>query len=156
MDNTELIESDLVVDDENLLIKTEIQDVDNIDVDKDAEEDFVATLVLSKFDRFLIDCSINRKRFHYKSLKRKRVVTWLRLEMVQECDNVAEYKNRGIEVISEKYILRRWRSNIIPLVKKKHKEIWREVEVQVPKPLSWTPENVIEDIDVVEQATNAS
>ncbi|GJS77577.1 hypothetical protein Tco_0727458 [Tanacetum coccineum] len=41
-------------------------------------------------------------------------------------------------------------------VKKKQKEIWREVEVQVPKPPSWTPENVIEDIDVVEQATNAS
>ncbi|GJX44553.1 hypothetical protein Tco_0261229 [Tanacetum coccineum] len=41
-------------------------------------------------------------------------------------------------------------------VKKKHKEIWREVEVQVPKPPSRTPENVIEDVDVVEQATNTS
>ncbi|GKC61254.1 hypothetical protein Tco_1088852 [Tanacetum coccineum] len=40
-------------------------------------------------------------------------------------------------------------------VKKKHKEIWREVEVQVPKPPSWTLENVIEDIQAVEQATNA-
>ncbi|GKA49340.1 hypothetical protein Tco_0742413 [Tanacetum coccineum] len=41
-------------------------------------------------------------------------------------------------------------------VKKKHKDIWIEVEVQVPKPPSWTLENVIEDIDAVEQATNAS
>nr|GEX62060.1 hypothetical protein [Tanacetum cinerariifolium] len=41
-------------------------------------------------------------------------------------------------------------------VKKKHKEIWIEVEVQVPNLLSWTPENVIKDIHVVEQATNAS
>ncbi|GKC94687.1 hypothetical protein Tco_1160129 [Tanacetum coccineum] len=39
-------------------------------------------------------------------------------------------------------------------VKKKHKDIWIEVEVQVPKPPSWTLENVIEDIDAVEQATN--
>nr|GEZ53595.1 integrase, catalytic region, zinc finger, CCHC-type, peptidase aspartic, catalytic [Tanacetum cinerariifolium] len=39
-----LIESDLVIDDDNLLIKTEIQDVDDIDVDKDAKEDFIATL----------------------------------------------------------------------------------------------------------------
>nr|GEV72997.1 hypothetical protein [Tanacetum cinerariifolium] len=45
-------------------------------------------------------------------------------EVVQECDNVAEYK--------------------------------REVEVQVSKPPSWTSENVIEDIDVVKQVTNAS
>ncbi|GKC78478.1 hypothetical protein Tco_1129252, partial [Tanacetum coccineum] len=40
-------------------------------------------------------------------------------------------------------------------VKKKHKEIWRDVEVQVLKRSPWTPGNVIEDIDVVEQATNA-
>ncbi|GKB03543.1 hypothetical protein Tco_0831686 [Tanacetum coccineum] len=43
MDDTQLIEEDLVVDDENLLIETEIQDVDDIDVDKDAEENFIAT-----------------------------------------------------------------------------------------------------------------
>ncbi|GKE42898.1 hypothetical protein Tco_1470182, partial [Tanacetum coccineum] len=41
-------------------------------------------------------------------------------------------------------------------VNNKHKEIWREVEVQVSKRPSWTSENVIEDIDAVEQATNAS
>nr|GEX77481.1 RNA-directed DNA polymerase, eukaryota [Tanacetum cinerariifolium] len=44
MDDTQLIEADLVVDDENLLIKTEIQNLDDIAVDNDAEEDFVATL----------------------------------------------------------------------------------------------------------------
>ncbi|GJR27806.1 hypothetical protein Tco_1104038 [Tanacetum coccineum] len=33
-----------------------------------------------------------RFMFYYKSFKRKRVVRWLRLEMVQKCDNVAEYK----------------------------------------------------------------
>ncbi|GJZ78915.1 hypothetical protein Tco_0643752 [Tanacetum coccineum] len=43
MDDTQLIEADLVVDYENILIETEIQDVDDIDVDKDAKEDFVAT-----------------------------------------------------------------------------------------------------------------
>ncbi|GKD85023.1 hypothetical protein Tco_1356177 [Tanacetum coccineum] len=45
-----LIGADLVVDDENLLIETEIQDVDDIDVDKDAEENFAATLGLLKID----------------------------------------------------------------------------------------------------------
>nr|GEW85663.1 hypothetical protein [Tanacetum cinerariifolium] len=44
MDDTQLIEADLVVDDENLLIKTEIQNLDDIAVDNDSEEDFVATL----------------------------------------------------------------------------------------------------------------
>nr|GEX33989.1 hypothetical protein [Tanacetum cinerariifolium] len=42
-DDTHLIEADLVFDDENLLIETEIQDADDIDEDHDAEEDFVAT-----------------------------------------------------------------------------------------------------------------
>ncbi|GJW44585.1 hypothetical protein Tco_0073384 [Tanacetum coccineum] len=98
MDDTHLIEADLVVDDENLLIETEIQDVDDIDVDKDVEEDFVATPV------------------HFEALEKQYNTT---------------------------------------CVKKKHKEIWKEVEVQVPKPPSWTPENMIEDIDVVKQ-TNAS
>ncbi|GJW02666.1 zinc finger, SWIM-type containing protein, partial [Tanacetum coccineum] len=128
-------------------------------------------------------------QFYYKNFKRKRVVRWLRLEMVQECDNVAEYKvfcslengsvectcshflcygflcrrvlcvlkNRDIEVISKKVhfesLEKHYNTNC---VKKKHKEIWREVEVQVPKPPSWTSKNVTEDIDVVEQDTNAS
>nr|GEV31919.1 hypothetical protein [Tanacetum cinerariifolium] len=96
---------------------------------------------------------------YYKSLKRKRVVRWLRLEMVQECDNVAEYKvlcslensDSGkvhFEALEKQYN--------ITCVKKKYKEIWREDDVQVHKPPSWTPENVIKDIDAVEQATNAS
>ncbi|GJS63715.1 zinc finger, SWIM-type containing protein [Tanacetum coccineum] len=35
-------------------------------------------------------------------------------EVMQEKEYVAEYKNRDIEVILEKYILRRWRRDIIP------------------------------------------
>ncbi|GJT66896.1 hypothetical protein Tco_1018376 [Tanacetum coccineum] len=80
-------------------------------------------------------------------------------ETVQECDNVAEYKAFSSLWIGDfgkvhfEALEKRYNTTC---VKNKHKEIWREVEVQVFKPPSWTSENVIEDIDVVEQATNAS
>nr|GEY07545.1 hypothetical protein [Tanacetum cinerariifolium] len=102
MDDTQLIEADLVVDYENLLIETEILDVDDIDVDKDAEK------ICSYFS--------DSEKLHFEALEKQYNTT---------------------------------------CVKKKHKEILRELEVHVPKPPSWTPENVIEDIDVVEQVTNA-
>ncbi|GJX41881.1 FAR1-related sequence 5-like protein [Tanacetum coccineum] len=41
MDDNQLNEVDMVVDDENLLIATEIQDVDNLNVETDAEENLV-------------------------------------------------------------------------------------------------------------------
>ncbi|GJU22453.1 hypothetical protein Tco_1155795 [Tanacetum coccineum] len=179
LDSKWLIEADLVVDDENILIETEIQDVDDIDVDKDAEENFAATLGLLKIDvnqlneTKLVDVQVLDAAIQavdseiqvmdevvlLKSLKRKRVVRWLRLEMVQECDNVAKYKvlcsleNGDSRKVHCEALEKQYNTTC---VKKKHKEIWREVEVQVPKPPSWTPENVIEDIDLVEQATNAS
>ncbi|GKC74998.1 hypothetical protein Tco_1125772 [Tanacetum coccineum] len=70
MDDTHLIEADLVVDDENLLIETEIQDVDDIDVDKDVEEDFVATpgYPLKLGELVLV---VLRFRFYYKSSKKE-------------------------------------------------------------------------------------
>ncbi|GKD16930.1 hypothetical protein Tco_1206088, partial [Tanacetum coccineum] len=43
MDDTQLNEADLVVDVENLLIETEIQDVDDLNVDTDLKENLVAT-----------------------------------------------------------------------------------------------------------------
>ncbi|GJT28765.1 hypothetical protein Tco_0909040 [Tanacetum coccineum] len=45
MDDTQLNEADLVVDAENILIETEIQDVDDLNVDTDLEENLVATPV---------------------------------------------------------------------------------------------------------------
>ncbi|GJU16765.1 hypothetical protein Tco_1144731 [Tanacetum coccineum] len=57
-------------------------------------------------------------------------------------------------MISEKYILRRWRSDIIQLALTIN--IKRYGEKLRFKPPSWTSENVIEDIDAVEQVTNAS
>ncbi|GKE34428.1 hypothetical protein Tco_1453750, partial [Tanacetum coccineum] len=80
-------------------------------------------------------------------------------EAVQECDNVAEYKAFSSLWIGDfgkvhfEALEKRYNTTC---VKNKHKEIWREVEVQVSKRPSWTSENVIEDIDAVEQATNAS
>ncbi|GJY03951.1 hypothetical protein Tco_0369891 [Tanacetum coccineum] len=41
MDDNQVNEADMVVDEENLLIETEIQDVDNLNVDTDAEENLV-------------------------------------------------------------------------------------------------------------------
>ncbi|GKC91805.1 FAR1 DNA binding domain, zinc finger, SWIM-type, MULE transposase domain containing protein [Tanacetum coccineum] len=99
-------------------------------------------------------------------------------EVVQEKEYVAEYKNRDIQVILEKYILRRWRRNIIPptlrrntnkygeknetiekltnegmLVKfvEQLKTIKQEVQVQVPKPPSQKTGDVIEYIYAVEK-----
>ncbi|GJT42282.1 hypothetical protein Tco_0950997 [Tanacetum coccineum] len=45
MDDTQLNEADLVVDAENLLIETEIQDVDDLIVDTDLKENLIATPV---------------------------------------------------------------------------------------------------------------
>ncbi|GKC81800.1 hypothetical protein Tco_1137517, partial [Tanacetum coccineum] len=43
MDDTQLNKADLVFDAENLLIETEIQDVDDLNVDTDLEENLLAT-----------------------------------------------------------------------------------------------------------------
>nr|GEX01463.1 hypothetical protein [Tanacetum cinerariifolium] len=145
MDDTQLIEADLVVDDENVLIETEI-DVDDIDVDKDAEENFKATLGLLKID-------VNR-------LNETKLVDVRALDAaIQKKVNVAEYQvlcsldDGDSEKVHFEALKKRYNATC---VKKKHKEILREVEVQVSKPPSWTPKNLIEDIDAVEQATNAS
>ncbi|GJZ86805.1 hypothetical protein Tco_0658415 [Tanacetum coccineum] len=115
MDDTRLIEAELVVDDENLLIETKIPDVDDIDVDKDAEKicSYSNNKVLCSLENKSVECTC-RHFLRYEFLCRRELCV---------------LKNRDIE---------------------------GDVEVQVPKPPSWTPENVIEDIDVVEQATNAS
>ncbi|GJU04547.1 hypothetical protein Tco_1120977 [Tanacetum coccineum] len=54
-------------------------------------------------------------------------------------------------VILEKYILKHWIRDITTCVEKKHKQIWREVEVQVPKPPSRKTGDVIYDIYAVEK-----
>nr|GEV92512.1 hypothetical protein [Tanacetum cinerariifolium] len=80
-------------------------------------------------------------------------------EAMQECDNVAEYKVfsslwiSGFRKVHFEALGKRYNTTCF---KKEHKEIWREVKVQVSKPPSWTSKNVIKDIDALEQATNAS
>nr|GEX48091.1 hypothetical protein [Tanacetum cinerariifolium] len=90
-------------------------------------------------------------------IKDKNAVAYITLYTKKE--NVAEYKflcsleDGDSEKVHFEALKKRYNATC---VKKKHKEMWREFEFQVPKPPSWTPKNLIEDNDAVEQATKAS
>ncbi|GJZ02529.1 hypothetical protein Tco_0520490 [Tanacetum coccineum] len=112
MDDTQLIEADLVVDDENLLIETEIPDVDDIDVDKDAKK-------ICSYSSNKVLCSLENKSVECTSRH------FLRYGFLCRCE-LCVLKNRDIEVILEKYILRRRRSNITPLALRRNTKRYEE------------------------------
>ncbi|GJT75236.1 hypothetical protein Tco_1041961 [Tanacetum coccineum] len=58
MDDNQLNEVDMVVDDENLLIETEIQDVDNLNVDTDAKENLVIAPAAMERQSSVVACQI--------------------------------------------------------------------------------------------------
>ncbi|GJT16960.1 hypothetical protein Tco_0875666 [Tanacetum coccineum] len=127
MDDNELNKSDMVVvpvvDVGYILIESEIHDVDDVIVDPDAEENFID----APGEKNL--CSL--------------LQGWLRLEtrMWPLIEHFIQKKEKRLcvllkTVILEKYILKHWRRDITTCVEKKHKQIWREVEVHVPKPPS--------------------
>ncbi|GJU16368.1 hypothetical protein Tco_1144334 [Tanacetum coccineum] len=99
MDDNQLNEADLVVDAENLLIETEIQDVDDLTVDTDAEENLVTASEgcwACQIQKFKMDegCEMvkvrDKRAAAYRTLNKKEGK-----EVVHERDNVAEYKKTG-------------------------------------------------------------
>ncbi|GJW18643.1 zinc finger, SWIM-type containing protein [Tanacetum coccineum] len=169
IDDNQLNEADLVVDAENNLVDTEIQEVDGLIVDIDEENlvastvenselvamfwadevdkcnykefgdiiSFDATFQTNKFDMVFVPFTgidNHRKCVTVGSglLLREdtEAYTWLLRHFLRYgflCRHVfCVLKNRDIQVILEKYILRRWRRDIIPPALRRNTNIYGE------------------------------